>query len=162
MESTSSFPIGFKYQSRGNRVTVDKQGDVQFWPVGGDPTWVTSWPLLSWWPGYSKHLPLFQTVSAVLATASRTWFTKRRAASLEGSPVYWAPPGPRRFLGCYLSSPPSSGRDRGPQPHCIAGGTARVPLHSSPGTSESVGPGPESQCVFIFFFSNFILFLNFT
>lgn len=61
VESTSSFPIGFKCQSRGNRVSVDEQGDVQFWPVGGGPTWVTGWPLLSWWPGYSKHLPLFQT-----------------------------------------------------------------------------------------------------
>lgn len=82
MESTSSFPIGFKYQSRGNRVTVDKQGDVQFWPVGGDPTWVTSWPLLSWWPGYSKHLPLFQT--------SQLFWQQRQERGLqrEGPPVW--------------------------------------------------------------------------
>ena len=98
---------------------------------------------------------LFQTLTslsdltAILATVSRRWFTKRRAASLEGSPVYRAPPGPRRFPGCMSAHPPAGQGQRPPAPlnMAIAGGTARVPPHRSPGTSESVGPGPGCQGV---------------
>lgn len=150
MESTSSFPIGFKCQSRGNRVTVDEQGDVQFWPVGGGPTWVTSWPLLSWWPGYSKHLPLFQT--------SQLFWQQHQERGLqrEGPPVWKGVqcighlqgPGGSWAVSQLTSQQRQGQRAPAPLHVAIASGTARVPLHSSPRTSESVGPGPECQCDF--------------
>ena len=65
---------------------------------------------------------LFQTLTslsdltAILATVSRRWFTKRRAASLEGSPVYRAPPGPRRFPGCISAHPPAAAGTEAPSP----------------------------------------------
>lgn len=98
---------------------------------------------------------LFQTLTslsdltAILATVSRRWFTKRRAASLEGSPVYWHLQGPGGSWAVSQLIPQQRQGQRPPAPLyvAIASGTARVPLHRSPGSSESVGPGPGCQCV---------------
>ena len=111
---------------------------------------------------------LFQTLTslsdltAVLATASRTWFTKRRAASLEGSPVYWAPPGPRRFLGCISAHLPAAAGTEAPSPTASPVVQPVSLCIPAPGHQSLWDQGLSLNVSLFFFFSNFILFLNFT
>ena len=111
----SSFSIGFKCQSQRNQVTVAKQADAQFCSVGGGPTWVTSWPLLSWGLALPNTYLSFRPHSYSGNSVKKVVYQEKGRQSGRESCVSGTSRA-QEVPGLYVSSSPSRAGTEAPSP----------------------------------------------